>query len=175
MGNRYIFNGHQAPITVHARDRSNKVILTKVFMPERTDPTTGKVVSTGYTALTEEELEQLSQTSRTFQHYKDKLKLLTVHADLPPEAKTPHEALVDARSEARRLNGEIEALQAENETLKARAFDAEEKYRQLAAASAGDEELKLLNDRTAALAAENEKLKAEGQKKSGKRDGKDFS
>jgi hypothetical protein len=174
----YIQNVHTVPITAKARSAHGKVLFSKTFFPVIFNRWSNKMSSTGYTALTEEEYTALRESSRTFNHYANDLGLLVVCDDLPPEAKTPHEALVDARKEGRKLNAEIEALKAENETLKAALFDAEKRYKVLQSASSEDEKLKPLNDKIAALAAENERLKAaaEAQKRSGKngKSGKDF-
>lgn len=102
MGNRYIYNSHSASITANARDGKGRVLFTKRFLPERVDTTTGKVVSTGYTTLTDEEYRQLDESSKTFKVFRDKYKLLIEYDELPPEAKTPQEALVDARNESRK-------------------------------------------------------------------------
>ena len=97
MENKYIHNLYNQPITVRARDESKAILFTKVLQPERIDATTGRMVHSGYTPVTEEELKKLTDTSRTFSHYSGKLKLLVVCDELPPEAKTAHEALADAR------------------------------------------------------------------------------
>jgi predicted RNase H-like nuclease (RuvC/YqgF family) len=77
-----------------------------------------------------------------------------VHNELPPEAKSPHEALVDARKESRRFAGELSALKEENEKLKARIFDAETKYRELQSASTDEEKVTSLTDQVARLTAQ---------------------
>jgi chromosome segregation ATPase len=110
MGNRYIYNRHIAPITANARNGKGKALFTKTFQPERIDATTGRVISTGYTTLSEEEYRQLSEGSRTFAVYRDKHKLLVELDELPPEAKTPQEALVDARNEARKAVAQVSEL-----------------------------------------------------------------
>jgi chromosome segregation ATPase len=133
-------------------------------MPERRNPMSGKIESTGYTMLTEEEYNELRKTSKIFTHYVDDLKLLKVCDDLPPDAKTPHEALVDARSESRRLTSELARKEAEITELKARVLDAEEKYKTLESASTDEEKLKPLKDQLEALTARNttfEKLTSE--------------
>jgi chromosome segregation ATPase len=135
MGNKYIYNRHIAPITVNARGGKGTVLFAKTFQPERIDGTTGRVVSTGYTTLTGEEYDRLSETSRTFRHYKDKLKLLAECDDLPPEAKTPHEALADTRKKLREAQSRTAELEAETEKLKAELLDAEKKYKDLFGAS----------------------------------------
>jgi hypothetical protein len=174
----YIQNVYNAPITAKARNAQGKVLFSKTFSPVIVDRWSNKTHSTGYTALTEEEYTALRETSRTFNHYTNDLALLVVCDDLPPEAKTPHEALVDARREGRKLYTEIEALKAVNEKLKAALFGAEKRYRVLQSASSEDEKLKPLNDKIAALTAENERLKGavESQKRGGRngKSGKDF-
>jgi hypothetical protein len=150
---KYIQNVHTAPITVNARDGHGKVLFTKQFLPARSDKFTGKLEVTGYTALTEEEYDALKTSSKTFTVYKDKHHLLVEHEDLPAEAKTPHQALVDARKEARKHADEIEVLKAENEKLKASLFDAETKYKELSAASTDAEKVKAFTDKIAELEA----------------------
>jgi chromosome segregation ATPase len=183
MGNRYIYNRHIAPITANARDGKGRVLFTKTFQPERLDATTGRVISTGYTTLNEEEYKLLTEGSKTFAVYRDKHKLLVEHDELPPEAKTPHEALLDARNEARKAAVHIASLNNEIGQLKAGLLGAETRYKELQAASAGGDVLKALTDKVASLEAtlaeaakerdalkrENEKLKAAG-KKAGKGD-----
>jgi FtsZ-binding cell division protein ZapB len=151
MGNVYIYNRHIAPITVNARDAKGVVIFTKRFEPERTDVTTGRIASTGYLALTEEEYRQLSESSRTFAHYKDVLGLLSASDDVPPGAKTPQEALADARRKEREAGGRIAALEAENRKLKEGLADADKRIGQLVSASAPEEALKPLQDKIASL------------------------
>jgi hypothetical protein len=154
MGVKYIQNAHIAPITVNARDSKGKILFSRTFRPARTDTTTGRVISTGYTSLTDEEYDQLLQSSRTFTHYKDNLKLLVVCDDIPPNAKTPQEALLDARREARKTATQVTELSEEMIKLKAALLDSETAYKKLQSASVGEEALK-------ALEKENEKLKAE--------------
>jgi chaperonin cofactor prefoldin len=191
MGNRYIYNRHIAPVTVNAHNRKGVILFTKRFQPERIDGTTGRVVSTGYTTLTGEEYDRLCESSRTFRHFKDKLNLLVACDDLPPEAKTPQEALADARRKGREAESRISALETENRKLKADLHDANEKLGQLVSASTPEEALKpfkdkivsLENDQAAmkdsieGLTAERDALKAELAKavKTGKGDkGKEF-
>jgi chromosome segregation ATPase len=123
-------------------------------MPEKSEKWTGQVVSTGYTELTDEEFKILEKTSRTFAVYTGKTgkaELLAVCSELPPEAKTPHEALVDARKEARKSAGKITELTDEIIRLKASLLDAETRYKQLQSASGAEEALKLLQDENAKL------------------------
>ena len=151
---KYIQNTHTAPITAHGRDRKGAVLFTKRFMPEKAEKWTGQVVSTGYTELTDEEFKILEETSRTFAVYTGKTgkaALLVVCDELPPEAKTPHEALVDARKEARKSANKIAELESEIVTLKASLLDAETKYKQLQSASVTEEALKPLQDENANL------------------------
>lgn len=189
MGNKYIHNTHIAPITARVRKADGTDDLVKMFLPEQIDGTTGRVISTGYTLLTDEEYEKLSEGSRTFTHYRDKLKLLVVCDDVPPEAKTPTEALIDARRESRAAKTRIAERDAEIEKLKSRVLEAEDAYKRLASASLDEEKIKSFNDKIASLEAaaaeaakqrdelkeENEKLKAADGKagKGGK--GKEFS
>jgi chromosome segregation ATPase len=158
--NKYIYNKHKAPIIVHTRDDKGKIVETITFQPERMDVVSGRVVSTGYTALTEMMYKKLCETSKTFNHYKDKLKLLTVQDDLPPEAKTPHEALVDSRRKEREALTKVTEQEAEITSLKARLLDAEGKYKTLQSASTNDEKLKPLNDQIKELMAKYDNLAA---------------
>jgi hypothetical protein len=156
---KYIQNTHTAPITVHGRDGKGAVLFTKRFMPEKAERWTGQVVSTGYTELTDEEFNILEETSRTFAVYTGKTgkaALLVVCDELPPEAKTPHEALVDARKEARKSAEKIAGLESEIVKLKASLLDAETKYRQLQSASGDEEALKPLQEENAKLKIELE-------------------
>jgi chromosome segregation ATPase len=157
-GNKYIYNKHIAPITVNARGGKGAVLFTKTFQPERIDGTTGRVVSTGYTILTDEEYSRLSETSRTFRHYKDKLGLLVECDDLPPEAKTPQEALVDARKKLRDAQSRTAELEAENEKLKAGLHDADEQIGRLTSASTPEEALKPFVDKIASLEKDKEAM-----------------
>jgi hypothetical protein len=157
MGNKYIYNKHIAPITCHARGRKGATLFTVKFQPERTDGTTCRVISTGYTRLTDEQYEQLCEGSRTFAHYKDKLGLLAECDDLPPEAKTPQEALADARRKALEAQCKVSEIEAENMALKVKLHDTEEKLGQLVSASTPEETVKSFTDKiteleTAALA-----------------------
>jgi Sec-independent protein translocase protein TatA len=90
-----------------------------VFLPHRLDKLSGGIAVTGYTELSDEDYRALDETSRTFRHYRDKLKLLVVHDDLPEEAKTPGQALMDAKKAVAALKAENEALKAENTDKKA--------------------------------------------------------
>ena len=131
----YVQNTHNAPISANARDKSGRILFTKKFMPQLTDKWTGKVITTGYVKLTEAEYEKLKTGSRTFKHYSEELKFLVVHDEIPADLKSPHEALVDARKEARKAAGKIAQLETELVTLKAKLLDAETKYGELTSAS----------------------------------------
>ena len=161
---KYIQNTHTAPITVHGRDGKGAVLFTKRFMPEKAEKWTGQVVSTGYTELTDEEFSILEDTSRTFAVYTGKTgkaALLVVCDELPPEAKTPHEALVDARKDARKSAEKIAGLESEITRLKASLLDAETKYRQLQSASGDAEVLQTLNDKIAAFEVNERMLRSD--------------
>jgi hypothetical protein len=149
MGNRYIYNRHIAPITANARDEKGRVLFTKTFQPERVDGTTGRVISTGYTTLSEEEYQMLRKGSRTLAVYCDKHKLLVEYDELPPEAKTPQEALVDAKTDARKMAAKVLELSGKTAALKEALAET-------------------IKERDA-LKEENEKLKA-GAGKAGKGD-----
>ena len=120
MGDKkvYVHNTGRVPVTAKARDEKGRVLWSKVFMPERMDNVTGRIVSTGYTTLTEDEFEKLSKTSRGFKHYKDELKILVVVDDLPASAKAPHEALADARKGEQAALAKVSELEAEVARLK---------------------------------------------------------
>jgi chromosome segregation ATPase len=166
MGNKYIYNRHIAPITANARDSRGRVLFTKTFQPERINGTTGRVISTGYTTLTGEEYRQLDESSRTFAVYRDKHKFLVEYDELPPEAKTPQEALVDARTRITALNGEAAGLKAE---LQKAAKENEGLKAELQKAAKENEGLKAGLQK---VAKENEELKAELQKAAAERAGK---
>jgi regulator of replication initiation timing len=171
---------------------TGEILLVKKFLPELSDKWSGQTVTTGYTALTETEYKLLCTGSPTFRHYKDKLKHLVVCEELPAEAKTPHQALRDARKDAKKVAAEAAALSAENEQLKAKLFDAETQYKELLAASTGEAAEKLIAETSKlgeasgkitqltaqvdALKAENEKLKTDAVKtpRKGGDKGKDF-
>jgi DNA repair exonuclease SbcCD ATPase subunit len=189
MGNRYIYNRHIAPITANARDGNGRVLFTKTFQPERLDTTTGRVISTGYTALTEDEYKRLNEGSKTFTVYRDKHKLLVEYDELPPEAKTPQEALVDARNEARKAAARIAELESEIVRLKAGLLDAETRCKEPRSASTDAEVFEKLRDRVSELEQsladvagerdklkkENAALKATGDKNGKGKGGKEFS
>jgi uncharacterized small protein (DUF1192 family) len=171
---KYIQNTHTAPITAVVKNAKGIIILTKRFSPARTDKFTGQVESTGFTPLTDEEYSLINEGCRTFTVYRDKHHLLVEHDALPPEAKTPHEALVDARKEARKFTAQIAALNDEITKLKAELLDVDKKYKDLFDASgSGADSAKLAQEKEAleaslaetakerdALKEENEALKA---------------
>jgi chromosome segregation ATPase len=132
---KYIQNVHTAPITAVVKGAKGAVVLTKKFSPAKVDKFTGRVEETGYTQLTDEEYDLLNEGSKTFTVYRDKHRLLVEHDELPPEAKTPHEALVDARKEARKAEARITSLNGEIVELKAELLDAEKRYKDLFYAS----------------------------------------
>jgi hypothetical protein len=146
VGNKYVYNKHIAPITANVRDDRGTVVYTKTFMPEHIDGTTGLVTSTGYTTLTDEQYEDLCKSSRTFVHYKDKLKLLVMRDDLPPDAKTPQEALADARRNERQAQGRISELEKEVAALRWKLVETEGAYKILVSASTDLEKVKPLLD-----------------------------
>ena len=118
MDDVYVQNTHYAPITCNARDKQKGITLTKKFMPYITEKWSGNILSSGYERLSGEEYKSLCETSRTFQHYKDDLKLLVVHDKLPEALKTPREALGEMKKAVKVSQEEIAALKAENERLK---------------------------------------------------------
>lgn len=127
MGDKYIQNTHNVPITVNARDKAGTVLFTKKFMPPITEKWSGKQLTTGYEKLTDDEYGKLCESSKTFKHYKDKLKLLVVHDDMPEELKTPYQAISDFKKEIARLQAENETLKAEVAKLSKVAPDKAEK------------------------------------------------
>jgi hypothetical protein len=174
MGNRYIYNRHIAPITANARDAKGAVIFTKIFQPERIDGTTGRVVSTGYTALTEDEYRMLAECSKTFTVYRDKHGLLVEYDDLPPEAKTPQEALVDARRKMLEAQARASGLEGENVKLKAELLDAEKRYKDLFDVSgSGEGSAELGKELEAVKKALDETVKADGACIDGLKKGKE--
>jgi predicted nucleic acid-binding Zn-ribbon protein len=108
----------------------------------------------------------------------DKLGLLVKHDDLPPEAKTPQEALVDARRKILEAQARASELEGENVKLKAELLDAEKRYKDLFDVSGGGKDsaksaqelegVKKALDEAAkdrdALKKENEELKAAAKK-----------
>jgi chromosome segregation ATPase len=143
----YIYNKHIAPITAKARNDKGGVEFTKKFMPERKDNITGANLNTGYTELSVAEYESLVKTSRTFQQYAEKLKLLVVYKELPASARTPHEALIAARMETQKLTVQLETANKEIDALKVQLHDANEKYKTLQSASTDEEKMKPLTDK----------------------------
>jgi len=160
----YVENVHNAPITCTAKDEAGRVVLEKKFNNATTDKWSGRQITTGFERLTQEEYKLLCERSRTFVHYKDNPKktmagpLLILHEDLPPEARTPHEALAEARKESRKAGEEIKALKAEITKYKADLLDAQEKYRKLESASTDAEALQNLKNQIAKLTDANEVL-----------------
>jgi predicted nucleic acid-binding Zn-ribbon protein len=148
---KYIQNIHTAPITAVVKNAKGAVILTRKFSPARVDKFTGRVAETGFTELTDEEYTLLDEGSKTFTVYRDKHKLLVEHDELPPEAKTPHEALVDAKREARKSADHIASLNDELVKLKAELLDTKKQYANLLDASgSGAEVSRLTNELEAA-------------------------
>jgi predicted RNase H-like nuclease (RuvC/YqgF family) len=135
---RYIQNIHTAPITAVVKNAKGVVILTKRFSPAKVDKFTGRIEETGFTSLTDDEYALLDEGSKTFTVYRDKHGLLVEHDELPPEAKTPHEALVDAKKDARKAGAQIASLNDEIVRLKAELLDAENRYKDLFDASGGE-------------------------------------
>jgi hypothetical protein len=143
---RYIQNIHTAPITAVVKNAKGAVVLMKRFSPASVDKFTGRVERTGFTELTDGEYELLNEGSKTFTVYRDKHKLLVEHEELPPEAKTPHEALVDAKRESRKSAERIASLNDELVKLKAELLDAKKRYANLLDASGDGTEISRLTD-----------------------------
>jgi chromosome segregation ATPase len=143
---RYIQNIHTAPITAVVKNAKGAVIFTKRFSPAKVDKFTGRIAETGFTELTDEEYTLLDEGSKTFTVYRDKHKLLVEHDELPPEAKTPHEALVDAKREARKSADKITSLNDELVKLKAELLDVKKQYTNLLDASGSEAEVSRLTN-----------------------------
>jgi chromosome segregation ATPase len=157
----WIQNASNVDITAKVKDpATGGVILEKTFRAAAEDKWTGRVIKTGYTPLTEEEYEQLEASSALFRHFKDDLHKLVVCEDLPAEAKTPHEALRDARKDAKKADAELAKAQEDITTLKAALHDAETKYKELQSASTPEEALATFNEKLGALESENAALTA---------------
>jgi len=151
---KYIHNTQNFPVTANIRDEKGRVTEAIKFMPATSDKWSGKTVTTGYTRITEEQYEGLVKTSRTWQVFGTKKGFLVAHDDVPAELKTPHEAIRDARKALTKSEVQVAKLEAETDSLKAKLFDAEERYKELSSASTDEEKLKPLNDKLAALEAE---------------------
>jgi septal ring factor EnvC (AmiA/AmiB activator) len=157
---KYIQNVHTNSIKTHFADKTEVI-----FRPQAVDHFSGRQTSTGYTALAADEYKKLLKESAVFKHFID-LKKLIVHDELPPDAQTPHEALVHTRKEVGKLNAALEAARAEKDGLQARLDEAEGKYKELLAAGGGEQLVKV----EAALKEAQEKIQAltvenEGAKK----------
>lgn len=137
MGDRYIQNVHVADIRCTTEDKK----LSVVFPIAVADKYTGKQAQSGYTKVNEEQYESLVKTCRLFTKMVE-LKKLIVYDKAPADAVSPHEALVSARSDARKFQGEAEKLKKETDELKAALADIQKKYDELAASGGGDTEVK---------------------------------
>jgi hypothetical protein len=134
MANKYVQCVHTAAITCKNDGKDADGSFEKIFHPAMTDRYTGRIIHTGYTAITEDEFARLKKESPLFNVALNKWKKLVLHDDLPAEAKTPHEALVDARKDVQAANQKLEEVLAENEKLKAELDEANKKYGELLAA-----------------------------------------
>jgi chromosome segregation ATPase len=133
MNDIYIQNVHTNSIKTNFADRR-----TVVFRPQSVDHFSGRQTSTGYTRLTAAEYEKLLRESAVFSHFIE-LKKLIVHDELPPDAQTPHEALVSARKDAGKLHAALKAAEAEKEALQARIDELDRKYKELLGAGGGEQ------------------------------------
>ena len=117
MGDKYIQNTHNAPITCNARDKDKNIVFTKRFMPPVTEKWSGRILSSGYERITDEELKLLSESSRTYDEYKNKLGLLVVHDEMPEALKTPYQTISDMKKVVRQLETENAALKKQLEEV----------------------------------------------------------
>jgi septal ring factor EnvC (AmiA/AmiB activator) len=159
MDCKYIQNVHTNSIKTHFAD--NREVI---FRPDTVDHFSGKQRYTGYTRLTNDEYGKLLKDSALFRHFIE-LKKLVVHDELPPDAQTPHEALVNARKDVGKLNAELEKANREKEALLVRIGELDTQYRELLAANGGDQLTKAKQDiqeareQIQALTSENDALK----------------
>ena len=145
----YVYNKHNAPVSVNIRDDGGRIKETIKFLPEITDPSTGRVISTGYTTLSEKQYNHVKAKSKTFMQYANVLKLLSVKDELPASAKAPHEALRDARAAEQKLAAKLATAETEIDALKAKLLDSETKYKELSSASTDAEKVKGYTDKIA--------------------------
>jgi len=117
---KYVQNIHTNGILCETGDKT----LTKLFPVLAWDKVTGQRLTTGYTAVTEEEIRQFTESCPLFVYFTKKKKLI-VHDALPEEAMTPHEALSSARKENGKLAAQIETLTKENAEMREKIMQLE--------------------------------------------------
>jgi chromosome segregation ATPase len=133
MSDRYIQNVHTNSIKTNFADK--KVVI---FRPQSIDHFSGRQIYTGYTRLSEADYKKLLKESAVFKHFIE-LKKLVVHDELPPDAQTPHEALVSARKDVGKLNAALQAAETEKEVLQARIDELDRQYKELLGSSGSDQ------------------------------------
>jgi hypothetical protein len=159
MSDKYIQNVHTNSIKLTDKEGH-------IFRPQSVDHFSGRQTSTGYTRLTEDEYNRLLNENKLFKHFIG-LKKLIVHDELPPDAQTPHEALVSARKDAGKLNAELNKANRDKAALQTRIDELDKQYKELLAASNGGQlakaeaALKDAQGKVQALAAENAGMKKE--------------
>jgi dynactin complex subunit len=159
MVNKYIQNVHTNSIKLADKEGH-------IFRPQSIDHFSGRQTSTGYTRLTQDEYDRLFKESALFRHF-IKLKKLIVHEELPADAQTPHEALLNARKDVGKLNAELEKAHGEKAALLTRIDELDKQYKELLAASGSDQlakaetALKDAQGKVQALTAENAYMKKE--------------
>jgi hypothetical protein len=101
---------------VSAKDQSGKEVLvdkklfTKTFATHSKDPSTGRVVSTGYTAIEEDDYKKLLTSCKLF-------AASVKNGTLVKYGEAPADALLDTQL--------LEKLSAENKALKSRVAELE--------------------------------------------------
>jgi hypothetical protein len=135
----YIQNTMDHGIKVHSADGK----LVKRFEIARFDNLTGRPTHNGYTALTRAEFDTLFNESKLFSSFLAR-KLLAQYDELPEDAMTAHEALVEAKRESAEYAQLMDELEKENKALAGK----------LAAANAAN---KALTEKIAAAEAEKGK------------------
>jgi chromosome segregation ATPase len=165
MADKYIQNVHTNSIKLADKEGH-------IFRPQSVDHFSGRQTSTGYTRLTKDEYDKLLEENVLFRYF-IKLKKLVVHDELPADAQTPHEALVSARKDAGKLHAELDRVNGEKAALQAEIDALDKKYKELLAASGGDQlvkaeaALKDAQEKAQALATEKEAVEKDfnGMKK----------
>jgi chaperonin cofactor prefoldin len=168
MNCKYIQNVHTNSIKAHFADKKEVI-----FRPDTVDHFSGRQLYTGYTRLANDDYDKLLKESALFRHFIE-MKKLVVHDDLPPDAQTPHEALVSARKDVGKLNAELDKAIKEKEALQAKINELDRRYKELLGADGDERFVKAqtaLSDaqaRIQTLTVENEKAKKDfdGMKKS---------
>ena len=103
MGIKYVRNTDDATIVCKIPSDKSKVFI---FKPKKIDKRNNVVLSNGFTAVTEEDLELLRKESSTFMYYENAGRL-TLTDDLPEEAMSPEQLINSLREENERLRTEL--------------------------------------------------------------------